>query len=75
MRGIASSGRVSYTRVSASILYPDHAADPAEVLNKVASAQDMGAVLRSFEAAAAGLRCAQGALCERACRAAGRRHA
>ena len=45
----ASSGRVSYTRVSASILYPDHAADPAEVLNKVASAQDMGAVLRSFE--------------------------
>jgi murein L,D-transpeptidase YcbB/YkuD len=45
----ASSGRVSYTRVSASILYPDHAADPAEVLNKVASAQDMGAVLQSFE--------------------------
>ena len=37
----ASSGRVSYTRVSASILYPDHAADPAEVLSKVASAQDM----------------------------------
>ena len=32
----ASSGRVSYTRVSASVLYPDHAADPAEVLNKVA---------------------------------------
>ena len=45
----ASSGRVSYTRVSASILYPDHAADPAEVLNKVASAQDMNAVLQSFE--------------------------
>ena len=45
----ASSGRVSYTRVSASILYPDHAADPAEVLNKVASAQDMTAVLQSFE--------------------------
>jgi murein L,D-transpeptidase YcbB/YkuD len=45
----ASSGRVSYTRVSASILYPDHAADPAEVLAKVASAQDMNAVLQSFE--------------------------
>ena len=45
----ASSGRVSYTRVSASILYPDHAADPAEVLNKVASAQDMNAVLQIFE--------------------------
>jgi L,D-transpeptidase YcbB len=45
----ASSGRVSYTRVSASILYPEHAADPAEVLNKVASAQDMSAVLQSFE--------------------------
>jgi murein L,D-transpeptidase YcbB/YkuD len=45
----ASSGRVSYTRVSAAILYPDHAADPAEVLNKVASAQDMNAVLQSFE--------------------------
>jgi murein L,D-transpeptidase YcbB/YkuD len=45
----ASSGRVSYTRVSASILYPDRAADPAEVLSKVASAQDMNAVLQSFE--------------------------
>jgi murein L,D-transpeptidase YcbB/YkuD len=45
----ASSGRVSYTRVSAAIAYPDHAADPAEVLNKVASAQDMNAVLQSFE--------------------------
>jgi murein L,D-transpeptidase YcbB/YkuD len=45
----ASSGRVSYTRVSASILYPDHAADPADVLTKVASAQDVGAVLQSFE--------------------------
>ena len=45
----ASSGRVSYTRVSASILYPDHAADPADVLDKVASAQDMNAVLQSFE--------------------------
>jgi murein L,D-transpeptidase YcbB/YkuD len=45
----ASSGRVSYTRVSASILYPDHAADPAEVLTKVAAAQDIGAVLQSFE--------------------------
>ena len=45
----ASSGRVSYTRVSASILYPDHAADPADVLNKVASAQDMNVVLQSFE--------------------------
>ena len=45
----ASSGRVSYTRVSASILSPAHAADPAEVLNKVASAPDMNVVLQSFE--------------------------
>jgi murein L,D-transpeptidase YcbB/YkuD len=45
----ASSGRVSYTRVSASILYPDHAADPVEVLNKVAAAQDIDAALQSFE--------------------------
>jgi len=45
----ASSGRVSYTRVSASILYPDHATDPAEVLNKVASAKDVNAVLQAFE--------------------------
>jgi murein L,D-transpeptidase YcbB/YkuD len=45
----ASSGRVSYTRVSASIAYPDHAADPADVLNKVASAQNVGVVLQSFE--------------------------
>jgi murein L,D-transpeptidase YcbB/YkuD len=44
----ASSGRVNYTRVSASIAYADHAVDPADVLNKVASAQDMGAVLQSF---------------------------
>jgi len=29
----ASSGRVSYTRVSASIEYPDHAVPPAEVLD------------------------------------------
>jgi murein L,D-transpeptidase YcbB/YkuD len=45
----ASSGRVSYTRVSASVAYPDHAAEPADVLNKVASAPDVGAVLQSFE--------------------------
>jgi murein L,D-transpeptidase YcbB/YkuD len=45
----ATSGRVSYTRVSASILYPDHAADPAEVLTKVASAKDVNAVLQGFE--------------------------
>jgi murein L,D-transpeptidase YcbB/YkuD len=45
----ASSGRVSYTRVSASIEYPDHAVPPAEVLDKVASAADMNAVLQSFE--------------------------
>jgi murein L,D-transpeptidase YcbB/YkuD len=45
----ASAGRVSYTRVSGSILYPDHAADPADVLNKVTSEKDVGAVLQSFE--------------------------
>jgi murein L,D-transpeptidase YcbB/YkuD len=45
----ASSGRVSYTRVSASIQYPDHVADPADVLDKVSSTQDVGAALQSFE--------------------------
>src|SRR5262245_64778404 len=51
----ASSGRVSYTRVSASILYPDHAADPADVLNKVASAQDMKTVLEWLQPQQTGL--------------------
>ncbi|HEY7231305.1 MAG TPA: L,D-transpeptidase family protein [Pseudolabrys sp.] len=60
----ASSGRVSYTRVSASILYPDHAADPAEVLSKVASAQDMDAVLQSFEPQQPGFVALKAALAE-----------
>jgi len=58
----ASSGRVSYTRVSASIQYPDHAIDPAEVLDKVASAQDIGAVLQSFEPQQPGFKALKAAL-------------
>jgi murein L,D-transpeptidase YcbB/YkuD len=58
----ASSGRVSYTRVSASIAYPDHAADPADVLNKVASAQDVGGVLASFEPQQPGFKALKAAL-------------
>src|SRR5262245_33508046 len=58
----ASSGRVSYTRVSASVEYPNHTVDPAEVLNKVASAQDMGAVLQSFEPQQPGFKALKAAL-------------
>ena len=58
----ASSGRVSYTRVSASIQYPDHAIYPAEVLDKVASAQDIGAVLQSFEPQQPGFKALKAAL-------------
>ena len=45
----ASAGRVSFTRVSGSILYPAHAADPAQVLTQISSTDDAGAVLSSFE--------------------------
>jgi murein L,D-transpeptidase YcbB/YkuD len=45
----ASAGRVSFTRVSGSILYPPHAADPAQVLTEISSTDDVGAVLSSFE--------------------------
>jgi murein L,D-transpeptidase YcbB/YkuD len=45
----ASAGRVSFTRVSGSILYPAHAADPAQVLTQISSTDDAAAVLSSFE--------------------------
>jgi L,D-transpeptidase YcbB len=45
----ASAGRVSFTRVSGSILYPAHAADPAQVLSQISSTDDVAAVLSSFE--------------------------
>src|SRR5262245_16816128 len=45
----ASAGRVSFTRVSGSILYPAHAADPAQVLSQISSSEDVAAVLSSFE--------------------------
>src|SRR5215510_135683 len=45
----ASGGRVSFTRVSGSILYPAHAADPAQVLSQISSSEDVAAVLSSFE--------------------------
>ena len=45
----ASAGRVSFTRVSGAILYPAHAADPAQVLTQVSTAENIGDVLASFE--------------------------
>src|SRR5689334_17665607 len=45
----ASNGRISYTRVSASILYPEHAIDPAKVLEQVSSTQKVDDVLASYE--------------------------
>src|SRR5262247_3282478 len=45
----ASAGRVSFTRVSGSVLYPAHAADPAQVLTQISSIDDAAAVLSSFE--------------------------
>src|SRR5262245_30432904 len=45
----ASAGRVSFTRVSGSILYPAHAADPAQVLTQISSIDDAAAVLSSFQ--------------------------
>src|SRR5262245_24217643 len=45
----ARAGRVSFTRVSGSILYPPHAVDPAQVLTQVSSADDVVAELSSFE--------------------------
>jgi len=45
----ASAGRVSFTRVSGSVLYPAHAADPAQVLSQISSTDDAAAVLSSFE--------------------------
>ena len=45
----ASAGRVSFTRVSGAILYPGHAADPAQVLTQVSTAENIGDVLASFE--------------------------
>jgi L,D-transpeptidase YcbB len=45
----ASAGRVSFTRVSGAILYPTHAADPAQVLAQVSTAENIGDVLAWFE--------------------------
>ena len=45
----ASAGRVSFTRVSGAILYPAHAADPAQVLAQVSTAENIVDVLASFE--------------------------
>ena len=45
----ASSGRVAFTRVSGSILYPNHALEPAKVLEQLAAANDVAPVLASFE--------------------------
>lgn len=44
-----SSGRVSYTRVSESILYPSRPFDPATVLRALAEAKDVEVTLTGFE--------------------------
>jgi murein L,D-transpeptidase YcbB/YkuD len=45
----ASAGRVSFTRVSGSILYPSHSADPTQVLSQIASAENVQGIMLSFE--------------------------
>ncbi|HET9717320.1 MAG TPA: L,D-transpeptidase family protein [Pseudolabrys sp.] len=45
----ASSGRVAFTRVSGSILYPSQAVDPGDVLARLAETQNVPDVLSSFE--------------------------
>jgi murein L,D-transpeptidase YcbB/YkuD len=45
----ASSGRVSYTRVSGSILYPPSSITPTAALSQIAASSDMAATLTSFE--------------------------
>lgn len=45
----ASTGRVSFTRVSGAILYAPHAADPTAILNEISSADDVAHVLASLE--------------------------
>lgn len=44
-----SSGRISYTRVSGSILYPAEPFDPATILAQLASSKDIDATLSGFE--------------------------
>jgi L,D-transpeptidase YcbB len=44
----AQSGRMHWSHVSGDILYPEHPIDPAEVIAKVASAQDVAAALESY---------------------------
>ena len=58
----ASAGRVSFTRVSGAILYPAHAADPAQVLAQVSSAENIGDVLASFEPQHSGFKALQAQL-------------
>ena len=52
----ASFGRVSYTRVSGSILYPSPAFDAVAVLSQLAASKDIGATLTGFEPPQAGYR-------------------
>lgn len=58
----ASSGRVSYTRVSGSILYPAHALESALVLSQLASSQNVRDTLNSFEPQHAGFKALKAAL-------------
>jgi murein L,D-transpeptidase YcbB/YkuD len=61
----ARNGRISYTRVSGAILFPDHALKPADVLTQLASADDLQATLRSFEPQHPGFRALQAELVKR----------
>ena len=45
----ASSGRVSYTRVSGAILYPAPALDPAALLAQIGASKDIEATVTAFE--------------------------
>ncbi len=58
----ASSGRVSFTRVSGSILYPPHALAPAQVLSQIANSDDVASTLGSFEPQHPGFKALQAAL-------------
>ena len=60
----ASSGRVSYTRVSASILYPANALAPDTVLSQLASSPNARDTLLSFEPPHAGFKALKAALAQ-----------
>lgn len=58
----ASSGRVSFTRVSGVILYPSHAPDPAQLLAQLDSTGNVRELLASLEPPHAGYKALKGEL-------------